>query len=1031
HDFFQILKVRQWINEIDDEILLKTIHESVFVFEELIELFRWLSSNEIREKNFIKKILMKIRFRQTMKSEMISLENIQYFDQFNLPFLPLPNNVLPSYFVSFISREDLQRRLDLIEIPMRKLIEFYLNEKQRKFLLEENSSKILLHFISKHFHEFNPNEINQIATILSSIPCICTTKGMKCPKESYIPSENLSSNLPIIQLNILQISKETTSHSVSLHFLKSIGCRTIHIPTTNEQFDQTNPSFIHNLMEQRKNLSENDVKALKTSHCLIGLTSDESNNEMKRKYVPCELYFPSVGNRLQWKTLPILEYSPDLVYRSTEYLFLKELGVREEPDLTELLSHIQQEYRQLTNDFHLTNSLKFFIENFQLSYSKIWTNTKITIAFLPSISPLQQSSKVFLSTPENVFKEFGPLCPSIVPEVLQYFSRYFDIGLIGVKLRPTISLAFHILMDKRNELLNEQTASSYFSYFNKLDGLNKQFIENISKKAFIPLLNNYFKVNEVFLRPRSLKTDENQSEEMITHGLIDYVDYGEESNSFLTSIGVTFYPSAENLANLLIDRQKSYFQEINSDIIQGKLRFYTNCLKQLAVVCHVAQEFHRDPLKSRLRNQCWCLGYQDVDKSDGKKEKIFRIVKPNEIYLDDDHQCAIDLRPLCAPDEPELTKLYELFGAKWISESVQRNLIHRGKVFVTDRSKTLEDLIAFRLDMLFVNNRGERIENLDEKRIELLRNHFNVYESEGIQCQLTFQNKTISLNSSECSSCALEYEKQHVYLFIQKDLLHLDYIDISSELTRFVYKKPIDSLVHSISDKLSSPLETLKRRGIPVDRLLKIRQQQQSIQISLPIAPIKREVNQQKSVEEKLSQIQKQSESSEEHQQQQQTNRRQSQQEFLPQQTTRGFLQNLKSYLNPNAIPSPTNSSNENLSSEIERNRIKHFGECKTDDENDIQRMIQSSRSYSENTFNQVEHSRNEINNSCEFIPSSNMIRFSKLFSGIPLYFDQNIQLTQLMIEQSRYFAFLLSSLVKKVFAIPIETVHLFRDIES
>ncbi|CAF1689573.1 unnamed protein product, partial [Adineta ricciae] len=126
--------------------------------------------------------------------------------------------------------------------------------------------------------------------------------------------------------NILQISKETTSHSVSLHFLKSIGCRTIHIPTTNEQIDQTNSSFIHNLMEQRKNLSENDLKALKTSHCLIGLTSDESNNEMKRKYIPYELYFPSVGNRLQWKTLPILEYSSDLVYRSTEYLFLKELG---------------------------------------------------------------------------------------------------------------------------------------------------------------------------------------------------------------------------------------------------------------------------------------------------------------------------------------------------------------------------------------------------------------------------------------------------------------------------------------------------------------------------------------------------------------------------------------------------------------------------------------------------------------------------------------------------------------------------------
>lgn len=38
------------------------------------------------------------------------------------------------------------------------------------------------------------------------------------------------------------------------------------------------------------------------------------------------------------------------------------------------------------------------------------------------------------------------------------------------------------------------------------------------------------------------------------------------------------------------------------------------------------------------------------------------------------------------------------------------------------------------------------MENIDEKRIELLRNSFSVYESQQIQCQLIFQNKTITLN---------------------------------------------------------------------------------------------------------------------------------------------------------------------------------------------------------------------------------------------------------------------------------------------
>jgi hypothetical protein len=72
-----------------------------------------------------------------------------------------------------------------------------------------------------------------------------------------------------------------------------------------------------------------------------------------------------------------------------------------------------------------------------------------------------------------------------------------------------------------------------------------------------------------------------------------------------------------------------------------------------------------------------------------------------------------------------------------------------------------------------------------------------------------------------------------VFLFIHKDIPTLDFIDIATELTRFVYKKALDTLVHSISDKLSSPLETLKRRGIPVDRLLKNTEQQRKFSFNL------------------------------------------------------------------------------------------------------------------------------------------------------------------------------------------------------
>lgn len=59
-------------------------------------------------------------------------------------------------------------------------------------------------------------------------------------------------------------------------------------------------------------------------------------------------------------------------------------------------------------------------------------------------------------------------------------------------------------------------------------------------------------------------------------------------------------------------------------------------------------------------------------------------------------------------------------------------------------------------------------------------------------------------------------------LLIRADDTDLEYYDVASELARFIYGKPQeDHLVNGIASRLSSSLEVLKRRGIPVDRLMK------------------------------------------------------------------------------------------------------------------------------------------------------------------------------------------------------------------
>jgi hypothetical protein len=180
------------------------------------------------------------------------------------------------------------------------------------------------------------------------------------------------------------------------------------------------------------------------------------------------------------------------------------------------------------------------------------------------------------------------------------------------------------------------------------------------------------------------------SKEIDTSGLIDYVDFGPEANSFLLAVGVLHFPSIPVLAELLIERQENYFANLtDKDTVSTQKRHvYTECLKRIALASTQTPEFYRAPLETRLKNERWCLGFRPVDRSNNGKF-TFEIVKPTEIYLDDDHQCVISHRPICPPNEPEVTKLYEQFGAKWLSKCVSRKLVHSG--IVNYKSVTISD----------------------------------------------------------------------------------------------------------------------------------------------------------------------------------------------------------------------------------------------------------------------------------------------------------------------------------------------------
>jgi hypothetical protein len=417
---FQALKDRDLIHEVDYELIESTITTTVLLSNQFVEFLHWLSSQKIDDKQYIKRLLSIVSFRETNQSSIITLEKLKNYDNFNIStLLPLPSHVLPASVAAFLSREELQKQLSLTPLLLKDFLHFYLLKNQQYLFTKENTSTCLLSILSKHSGQLNKTDWNKLKTTLSTLTCIPTNQGMKIPNESYVPSAILSSDLPIITLNVPQSltdeddddDKESTMENlVSGEFLKRLGCRTLNVQSfVHARSSLTNSTssnsqhmkiLIQHLMEERDNMSEGDFNALKQSECLRGTTL-QPNKETTRKYAPQDLHFPSVAIQLQWSTLPIIDWY-DIDPRSREYGFLKEIGVREVPDLQILIDRIIEEHTvQLTNEYKLPIALRFFAENYQQYYSKLWKTAKIKRPFLPCYSP---SKTIILSLPEEAFK---------------------------------------------------------------------------------------------------------------------------------------------------------------------------------------------------------------------------------------------------------------------------------------------------------------------------------------------------------------------------------------------------------------------------------------------------------------------------------------------------------------------------------------------------------------------------------------------------------------------------------------------------
>jgi hypothetical protein len=279
------LKKRHLIQEVNYDIIRRTISTGNLRSNEFVELLHWLCTDEVsNNKEFIQSILSIIRFRDNDDSPINTLKNLKYYNEIILsPLLPLPSNVLPARMTARISKDDLNKHLSLIPLTMDNLLNFYFHDDQKYLLTDPNKVVYLFNLISRHMTDIQPIMSSQMKMKLSKIECIPTDKGMTLPKESYIRSRILSSDVAVITLNVVKdmlAHHDQSDDQVSIGLLKFIGCRTIHVQSFidnqasgskgSQSIKENFLVFLHYLIDSHKDMSEEDIEALKKSRCFAG-----------------------------------------------------------------------------------------------------------------------------------------------------------------------------------------------------------------------------------------------------------------------------------------------------------------------------------------------------------------------------------------------------------------------------------------------------------------------------------------------------------------------------------------------------------------------------------------------------------------------------------------------------------------------------------------------------------------------------------------------------------------------------------------
>ncbi|GAX11731.1 hypothetical protein FisN_7Lh108 [Fistulifera solaris] len=781
--------------------LLLTLQEKVLSETELVHLLQWLVQYQQRygiEVTAMHRLKDAISFRQESNHEFVSLSDLLFLVEkdsilSNHESMPLPETVFPvrlqqqlkhlnrlpwfqalddDIWVSFIAEHgamtegkqvDHKTRLEIFQV----ICEMY----QKKRSQKEAFGRLC-------------------ANLLSQKPCL-PVEGRETPERPvnlYLDSEDLK-----VFETLGTFDKVSSALNMTEEFLLIMGVRKCvsidflltHLDTLN--WSQNPRPLIEYL--RKVSLTPTDLQKLKSTRYL-------PSKDSVGLFAPSELYLPnahlecfSFCRRLQWETTSLSE-------QSDAGLFLIKLGMKLLPPLAEVLQYMTRP--DLAPSLR-NQCLEFLADrlaprgHYHAEYTK-FMQRQFPYKFLPCtvLDPLHESNSslndVLLLSPQSCYTEKE--CAIMGFPILQATDTQLYGNLFCCRSQPPsedVLRQFQLIVDQCKKVPVEDRRifalfeKQLFPYLSHHANLEPSHVRPLQAIKFIPLLNSdgklqWYRPDQVFFTS--------------TENIFPIVPY---YSPFLASTGVQQEVSTKEIFLKMLDQPAQLLEQL------GPTQ-YRVLLRRIA---------SNPPFDWTLNRRRW----NDVSfLLTDAEQPVLR--KASDIYVMDNSFLG-RLFPTInkAPHETDLEALYTQLGSLLLSQSVERRFEYAGQTqtktstcsLLHDRCKERSPLLLSVMTRPLV---AKAAKLLQETQFQEAQHLLAVYSLEGT----TKRHATTAFLSTSKSGNAVIYVTTP-----------FDWFDVGSAVGDLILKgrcRLEDAFF--LSSLLEAPLEQLRSRGFPVDRIVAI-----------------------------------------------------------------------------------------------------------------------------------------------------------------------------------------------------------------